>query len=460
MKEQRPLTVKALTKYIKLKFDVDKNLQDVYLKGELSNVKRHSRGHIYFTLKDDDAQINGAMFAMAAKHLTFEPKEGMQVLIRGNITVYESSGGYTLYAKQMQQDGIGNLFVAFTALKEKLAKEGLFDARHKKPIPIYPRAIGVITSPTGAAIRDILTTLKRRYPLAKVYIYPALVQGEEAKHSIVGCLKQANEMNVVDTLIVGRGGGSIEDLWAFNEEIVARAIFESVIPVISAVGHETDTTIADFVADFRAPTPTAAAEIAVPNLMDVKSSLSQFDVRLTQTISAILSAKKEQYLALKNHYMLKNPHVLYDQRLMRLTQNHEKLNTCMQTLILEKRQHVLEWQHQLQRHNPEFSIQQRRQRLTSQQDKLTDLMLQQLNQAKQSYFIRLTKLEMLNPLSVLKKGYTLAMDEHQTPIYNAKSLQVNQTMTLVFDDGEVLANVNKITLKDEVKDNATQKART
>ncbi len=447
MKERCPLTVKALTKYIKLKFDVDRNLQDVYLKGELSNVKRHSRGHIYFTLKDDEAQINAAMFASSAKSLTFEPKEGMQVIIRGHISVYENSGGYTFYAKQMQQDGIGDLFVAFTALKEKLKAEGLFDEQYKKPIPIYPKAIGVITSPTGAAIRDILTTLKRRYPLATVYVYPAIVQGEDAKHAIVSCLKQANEMNLVDTLIVGRGGGSIEDLWAFNEEIVARAIFESNIPIISAVGHETDVTIADFVADFRAPTPTAAAEIAVPNMIEVKATLQQLQVRLSQGMQATLQLRKERFNTLKNHYILKNPQMLIEQRMMRLTQNSDKLQTHMQTHVMMTRQRLTTSSHQLHQFTPTHLVNEKRQLLMRDCARLNECMQQQLKQSTHAYAVNLTKLEMLNPLSILKKGYTVAMDDNHAPIHQASTLTPNQSFTLVFDDGTVEATATKIMLK-------------
>ena len=302
MEQRQPLTVKALTKYIKLKFDYDKNLQHLLLKGELSNVKRHSRGHLYFTLKDDEAQINAVMFASAASHLEFVPTEGMQVIVKGHITVYEAGGTYSLYVKEMTEDGIGNLYVAYTQLKERLATEGLFDARFKQKIPDYPQAVGVITSPTGAAIRDIISTIKRRFPMVTIYVYPALVQGEQAEASIISCIKQANAMNLVDTLIVGRGGGSIEDLWAFNKEGVARAIFESKIPIISAVGHETDFTIADFVADHRAPTPTGAAELAVPNLPDVLKHLNQLNARLNHNFNLQFKQKKDYLTQLCNHY--------------------------------------------------------------------------------------------------------------------------------------------------------------
>ena len=352
MEERQPLTVKALTKYIKLKFDYDKNLQHLLLKGELSNVKRHSRGHLYFTLKDDEAQINAVMFASAASHLTFVPTEGMQVVVKGHITVYEAGGSYSMYVKEMTEDGVGNLYVAFTQMKERLGAEGLFDARFKQPIPTSPQAVGVITSPTGAAIRDILSTIKRRFPLVKVYVYPALVQGEQAEASIVSCIKQANEMKLVDTLIVGRGGGSIEDLWAFNKEGVARAIFESKIPIISAVGHETDFTIADFVADHRAPTPTGAAEMAVPNLPDVLNHFNQLNVRLNHNFNVQFEQKKNQLAQLSNHYIMKNPHALFEQRLMHVNQLNDKLQFVLQDQLTKRKAQFATDYHRLIQFNP------------------------------------------------------------------------------------------------------------
>ena len=265
--EKRFLTVGALTKYIKRKFDADPHLHDCLVKGEISNFKQHSSGHMYFTLKDDKARILAVMFSSANRRMKFTPENGMKVLVRGDVTVYEGSGQYQIYVHDMQPDGVGDLYLAFEQLKEKLTKEGLFAVEHKKPIPKFPATVGVVTSPTGAALRDIITTIKRRYPIAKILILPALVQGDQAAPSITDAINQANEKkHGIDVLIVGRGGGSIEELWAFNEEIVARAIYESTIPIISAVGHETDFTIADFVADLRAPTPTGAAELAVPHI--------------------------------------------------------------------------------------------------------------------------------------------------------------------------------------------------
>jgi len=290
--EQTPLTVTALTKYLKLKFDVDSNLQKLLLKGEVSNFKRHSRGHFYFTLKDEKTQINAVMFARATKGVKFEPTNGMQVVVTGSISLYEPAGTYSIHVSQMTEDGVGNLYIAFNQLKEKLNARGLFNDAYKKPLPKLPKAIAVITSPTGAAVRDMITTIRRRSPNVQIYLYPALVQGEEAAADIVKKIKQVNADGLVDTMIVGRGGGSIEDLWAFNEEIVAEVIFESQIPIISAVGHETDFTIADFVADMRAPTPTAAAEMVAPNIVDVLTHLKQLKSRLNQGSRRRLILKK------------------------------------------------------------------------------------------------------------------------------------------------------------------------
>ncbi len=444
MEQRQPLTVKALTKYIKLKFDYDKNLQHLLLKGELSNVKRHSRGHLYFTLKDDEAQINAVMFASAASHLEFVPTEGMQVIVKGHITVYEAGGTYSLYVKEMTEDGIGNLYVAYTQLKERLATEGLFDARFKQKIPDYPQAVGVITSPTGAAIRDIISTIKRRFPMVTIYVYPALVQGEQAEASIISCIKQANAMNLVDTLIVGRGGGSIEDLWAFNKEGVARAIFESKIPIISAVGHETDFTIADFVADHRAPTPTGAAELAVPNLPDVLKHLNQLNARLNHNFNLQFKQKKDYLTQLCNHYIMKNPAALFEQRLMYVDQLSEKLNYVLQDQLTRNQTKWWTLHHRLLQLDPKASVDQAKQSLLLQDQTLRQLMLHHLSQSKQDYTVLLTKLELLNPLSILKKGYTVLTNDKDEMVTTVQDISVGQDLLISLDDGRVRASVKEI----------------
>lgn len=255
------LTVTALTKYMKRKLDMDPHLRDVWLKGEISNFKLHSRGHMYLTIKDDQARINAVMFAGNNRFLKFKPENGMKVLVRGEVSVFEATGQYQLYIQQMEPDGLGSLYLAFEQLKERLRTKGYFDEQYKKKIPTIPHHIGVITSPTGAAVRDIITTIKRRYPVAQVTVLPVLVQGVNAASSITKAIYKANDMGEFDVIILGRGGGSIEELWSFNEESVAEAIFHSKIPIISAVGHETDVTISDYVADLRAPTPTGAVSL-------------------------------------------------------------------------------------------------------------------------------------------------------------------------------------------------------
>ena len=289
------ITVSQLTRYIKYKIDNDVNLNEVFLKGEISNFKAHSRGHFYFTLKDEGSSINAVMFATSTKKIKFIPTDGMKVLVTGKISVFEANGGYQIYVSDMLEDGVGNLYIAFEQLKKKLEMEGLFDPKFKKPIPKIPKRVGVVTAPTGAAIKDIISTIKRRWPLTEILLFPSLVQGEMAAADIVKQIKLSENYDL-DTLIVGRGGGSIEDLWPFNEEIVARAIYECKTPVISAVGHEIDFTIADFVADLRAPTPTGAAEMAVPQYNDVVNYLNQLDIRLNSVINNKIKNYKQRLI--------------------------------------------------------------------------------------------------------------------------------------------------------------------
>ncbi len=288
MAELLTVTVSQLNNYIKRVMDANGYLSQIWVKGELSNFKRHYSGHIYMTLKDETSAIRAVMFRSSAAALAFEPENGMKVLARGRVSVYERDGQYQLYVEEMQPDGLGALYVAFEQLKARLGEEGLFDEEYKKPIPRFPRRIGVVTAKTGAAVRDIINVLSRRYPLAEVYVCPVLVQGEAAAGEIAAAISYLNETDFVDVIIAGRGGGSMEDLWAFNEEIVARAIFASRIPVISAVGHEVDFTIADFVADLRAPTPSAAAELAVPDAAELKTRIAQLADRMTYRMNGLL----------------------------------------------------------------------------------------------------------------------------------------------------------------------------
>ena len=326
------ITVGALTRYIKYKIDNDVNLQTVYIKGEISNFKHHSRGHFYFTIKDEESRINAIMFASSTKNINFEPVDGMKVLVKGRISVFEQTGNYQIYVTDMIEDGVGNLYALYEKLKKQLASEGLFDQKYKKEIPKIPKRIGVVTAPTGAAIKDIISTINRRYPLCEVILFPSLVQGKEAKDDIVKNIKIADTYNL-DTLIVGRGGGSLEDLWAFNEEIVARAIFECKTPVISAVGHEIDFTIADFVADYRAATPTGAAEVSVPSKEELKKLINQYRIRMTKNIKTKIETDKKYLNKIMDSYILKSPMSIYEVKEEKLSNYIERSKNVILNII-------------------------------------------------------------------------------------------------------------------------------
>lgn len=316
MNRPEPLKVSELNGYIKNIIDGDEMLANVYIKGEISNFKRHYSGHLYFTLKDETSLIKCVMFKSYTNYLNFEPKDGMSVVILGSVSVFERDGVYQVYAKGMEPEGVGSLYKAYEKLKAKLSEEGLFDEAHKKPIPILPRAIGVVTSKTGAVIRDIINVTTRRLPNVNIILYPAAVQGEGAAQTIVNGIKYFNKAKNVDTIIIGRGGGSLEDLWPFNEEITARAIYESEIPIISAVGHETDFTIADFVADLRAPTPSAAGELAVPDVLEVRWKLENINKRLANSLRKKVENMRIKYDNLKNSRALKNPYDALRQKMI------------------------------------------------------------------------------------------------------------------------------------------------
>ena len=405
------LTVSQLTKYIKYKLDNDVNLREVYLKGEISNFKAHTRGHFYFTIKDEGSRINAVMFASSASKVKFEPVDGMKILVTGRISVYEATGGYQIYVNEMMEDGVGNLYVAFEQLKKKLASEGLFDDKYKKPIPKIPERVGVITASTGAAIRDIISTINRRFPLTEVILLPSLVQGEGAKEDIVKQIKRAEDYNL-DVLIVGRGGGSIEDLWAFNEEIVARAIFECPIPIISAVGHEIDFTIADFVADLRAPTPTGAAEIAVPNKTDVINYINQLNLRSRKAVGTILELKKKRLDNIKEHYILNNPLDLYSAKI-------QKLDYLTESLV--KNYKVIIDKEKIKLNNiktrPLFS---------------NPLVI--LDKTKQKYALLLSKLDALSPLKTLERGYGI-VKLNDKAVTSIEDLKKDDLINIELKDG-------------------------
>ena len=388
------ITVGALTRYIKYKIDNDVNLQTVYIKGEISNFKHHSRGHFYFTIKDEESRINAIMFASSTKNINFEPVDGMKVLVKGRISVFEQTGNYQIYVTDMTEDGVGNLYALYEKLKKQLASEGLFDQKYKKEIPKIPKRIGVVTAPTGAAIKDIISTINRRYPLCEVILFPSLVQGKEAKDDIVKNIKIADTYNL-DTLIVGRGGGSLEDLWAFNEEIVAKAIYYSELPIISAVGHETDFTIADFVADLRAPTPSAAAELAVPNIVDIKEKIHMYQNRLKDALITKLDYMNLRYQKCLSSRVFKEPkRFIYD--------NYQKIDNNLK--------------------------------------KLESLIKIKQKEEKSRYIELVSKLDALSPLKTLSRGYTLTQKENKI-IKSAKDVKTGDEVSIKFIDGTKSAKI-------------------
>ncbi len=414
------ITISDLNRYIKAKFDTDIHLNKVYLKGEISNYKHHTRGHLYFTLKDEGSRLNAVMFASSASLLKFEPEDGMKVLVSGRISVYEATGNYQIYVDDMQVDGLGSLYIEYEKLKKKLSEEGLFAAEHKKKMPRFPKKIGIITASTGAAIRDILSTIKRRYPICETILFPALVQGVGAKESIVKQLEVAQNYDL-DLIICGRGGGSIEDLWAFNEEIVARAIYDCKIPVISAVGHEPDFTIADYVADLRAPTPTGAAEMAVPNMYDIFKYLDQISIRLHENISSNIKHKKDKLTTLSESYVLKNPFVSYEIKEQKLDSYVDILNKHMKT-ILEKS--------------------------TLNLDKLSNSYILQnpltlLDNRKNKMSLIIKSLDLLNPLGILEKGYSIVSKDNLT-IKDTADIKKDDIINIKLHKGSITAKVNEV----------------
>ena len=335
--EYNPISVTDLNKYIKDKVDGDEFLNNVLVKGEISNFKDHYTGHKYFTLKDENSLIKCVMFKSYAMHLNFVPKDGMKVMILGSVSVFERDGVYQIYAKAMRQDGLGSLYEAYEKLKADLEKEGLFDEAHKKKIPFMPNTIGVLTSNTGAVIRDIINVSTRRNPNVHIRLYPVPVQGPGAAEKIANGIKFMNENHLADVLIIGRGGGSLEDLWPFNEEIVARAIYDSEIPIISAVGHETDFSISDFVADLRAPTPSAAAELAVANISDVKYTLEQYNNRYKNALKKKIEVMRLSYERCMARPAFKNPTQKINEKLMVVDMKVKSLQTSINLKLKEER---------------------------------------------------------------------------------------------------------------------------
>ena len=396
MNRPEPLLVSQLNNYIKNLIDEDEILNNVYIRGELSNFKKHYSGHLYFTLKDETSLIKCVMFKSYTNYLNFEPKDGMSVVILGTVSVFERDGVYQIYAKGMEPDGMGALYTAYEKLKNKLSEEGLFDDKYKKPIPILPKAIGVVTSKTGAVIRDIINVTTRRFPNVNIILYPAAVQGAGAAETIVKGIEFFNRAKNVDTIIIGRGGGSLEDLWPFNEEITARAIFDSEIPIISAVGHETDFTIADFVADLRAPTPSAAGELAVPDILEVRWKLDNINNRLSNSLKRKLEKMKDKYITLSNSKVLKNPYDTIRQKILtcdNLTKNLENA----------------------------FSM-----KLKDENIKLVGL---------------IGRLDNLSPLKTMTRGYSVIENMEGRVVKSVTDLKEEQEISIRLSDGKKMAKV-------------------
>ena len=442
MENNKYITVSQLNKYLKYKIDNDPNLGIVFLKGEISNFKNHTRGHFYFTLKDDTSRINAIMFQGNASKIPFLPVDGMKVLVSGRVSVYEQSGSYQLYVDTMLEDGVGSLYLAFNQLKEKLEKEGLFRPDHKKSIPKIPEKIGIITAPTGAAIKDILSTIKRRFPLVETILFPALVQGEYAAWDIVKKIKLANTYDL-DVLIIGRGGGSIEDLWPFNEEIVARAIYESKIPIISAVGHEIDFTIADFVADKRAPTPTGAAEMAVPDKKDLLVYLEQVNIRLEKSLTNKLKIYKEKLISLENSQVLKNPKRILEVKEQNFDLLYEKLLKEIKIILTSKKESLNLLKSCFIFKNPNILI---IDKIYTYNDLIKNInkQIEKIISNKQnSYLNLLSKVEVLNPITTIKRGYSIVKINNKT-ITSIKKVKKGDKITNQISDGNIISEVVEI----------------
>lgn len=395
------LSVSQLNRYIKMNFDADENLANIFISGEISNFTNHYRtGHLYFTLKDDSAAVRAVMFNSSAKRLKFMPEDGMKVIARGRVSVYEASGQYQLYVDDMQPDGVGALNLAYEQLKEKLQKEGLFSEHHKKPLPPYPEKVGVITSPTGAAVRDIINVLGRRFPYAEIVFCPVLVQGEGAHLQLTDAVNLFNSERAADVIIIGRGGGSIEDLWEFNDEGLARAVYNSDIPVISAVGHETDFTICDFVADMRAPTPSAAAELAVPDANELQYALSALKNRMFLNVSSGIADRRSRLEYLTSKGALKSPDEMLSNRSQRLDTAFSKMLSSYENRIGGK---------------------------------------------KVEFISAATALSKLDPMSVLMRGFAFVSDKNGKNVSSSQALAKGDKINVRFHDGSAVCEVKEIT---------------
>lgn len=416
MNNEVSLTVTDINNYIKNIVDGDFFLSNVTLKGEISNLKFHTRGHLYFSLKDENSKINAVMFNYKNLGLNFIPKDGMNVIVKGKVSVFTTGGSYQITVSNMKEDGIGNLYLLFEELKRRLEREGLFSPEHKKKLPRIPKKVGVITAATGAAVKDIISTINRRFPLTEIILFPTLVQGVGAKENIVKMINEANESDV-DVIILGRGGGSIEDLWAFNEEIVARAIYNSNKPIVSAVGHEIDFTISDFVSDMRAPTPTGAAELVVPSKVEIQSYLNDYKGRIISVINKKIKSYTDTFSKLKSTYILKNPISMYEIDEQKLDNMLEKLGSIMT-----------------------YKLEREKSELNNLSKMISPNMLNRLDKEKIKLENIETKLNLLNPENILKKGYSLTLVEGKI-VKSINSVKKGSIIDTKFSDGIIKSEV-------------------
>lgn len=437
------LTVTALTKYLKRKFDADPYLERVYLTGEISNFRLRANAHQYFSLKDEGAKISAIMFKSAFQKLKFQPKEGMKVLLVGRVSLYENGGSYQIYVEHMEPDGVGALYQALAELREKLGKEGLFEGP-KKMLPRYPKRIAVITSPSGAVIRDIITTVKRRYPIAQIVLFPTLVQGDKAAADIVKNIDRVEELGNFDTMIIGRGGGSIEDLWPFNEESVARTIYHAETPIISSVGHETDVTIADMVADVRAATPTAAAELAVPVLNEELLKIKEKKSRLEQSFLNLLQQKNERFKRSKNSYVFNQPNRLYEGQTIKLDRVTQRLMQATEIICHQKQRKSQQIIAQFQQQSPVGQLREAKQQWLFLDKSLKDQMNRYMKDKEKQFISALQQLDLLSPLKIMGRGYSYTTKEEQI-VKSVEELKPTEMIQVHYADGFVKATVNEIT---------------
>ncbi len=423
---------------------LEQNFFAVQVSGEISNLSRPSSGHIYFTLKDERAQVRCAMFRSQVQRLKFQPENGLQVQASANVSLYEARGDYQLIINQLQETGDGALRHAFEQLKEKLAAKGLFASEHKKTLPLIPTCIGIITSPSGAAIRDILSVLKRRFPIIPIIIYPVMVQGDEAKYAINQAIINANQRKECDVLILARGGGSLEDLWAFNEEMVAKAIFKSRIPIVSGIGHETDTTIADYVSDLRAATPTAAAEHCTPDVQQWLAQFQAYEYQLTQLIQNKLQQHTHHLDWITKNLNQQHPGKRLQIQAQRLDELELRLKSTLQNQLNQARSNLKAHHAQLWQFNPAHKIQHLKNYYITLNNRLSSSINNQLHEQQQKLTLLSQALNIVSPLATLHRGYTLTSNEENVLLRSSAQLKVGQTIKTRFSSGTVTSIIQEV----------------